>query len=338
MGRKRSRLSRWQRVRSFIERCLMFYSAMMLVMLVLWFLIGESFLFTRLFVNLLPGIAYPALLIFPLALLTHRQAIVLMLTPLMLVFMVLYGGAFLPKSSPNAQGQALTLLTYNVLVHNQDMARVGNVITQADADIIAVQEAHQGFLNYADTQLDDYPFRVLTPDPTSPHYEGRAIFSRHPIISSETSRGGARDLLYIRAVIAVEGQHIAVYSIHTYPVSARGVFNTAGRTLDVTILLDRLSRENLPVVVLGDFNMTDATADYRRMRAQFTDVYRATQFGIGTTYPNYGYLLPGAGVIPGVIRIDYGFVSHDVIPASARVLQQGSSDHHALQIQVILPE
>ena len=42
----------------------------------------------------------------------------------------------------------------------------------------------------------------------------------------------------------------------------------------------------LPILIAGDFNMTDQTDDYRRLTAKFSDTFREVGWGMGFTFPD----------------------------------------------------
>ena len=93
-------------------------------------------------------------------------------------------------------------------------------------------------------------------------------------------------------------------------------------------------RSKLPVVIVGDFNMSDATQEYQLFTAQLTDVFRHTRRGFGSTFPNWRFDTPSLGFLPPVIRLDYAFVNRNIEPGGARVIQQGNSDHYPLLVEI----
>ena len=120
--------------------------------------------------------------------------------------------------------------------------------------------------------------------------------------------------------------------MHTAPPRFANGFNTNARTEGITQLLIDLGSEQsqMPLIIMGDFNMSDKTGDYRRMNNGFTDAYRATSTGFGTTFEYFGAL--GLSWIPTYVRLDYiflrdGVVSNQLVPIGSAVLRTGQSDH-----------
>jgi hypothetical protein len=103
-------------------------------------------------------------------------------------------------------------------------------------------------------------------------------------------------------------------------------YDTADRVCEVEALLDIIEEMQGPLVILGDFNMSDREPAYRHFAAHLHDAYRETAGGFGFTYPI------GAGSAPfPLVRIDYVWSGGGVAPAAAQVACfQGWWDHCTL--------
>ncbi len=88
----------------------------------------------------------------------------------------------------------------------------------------------------------------------------------------------------------------------------------------------RVEKVDGPVVLLGDFNLTDQTDQYRRITGSLRDAHRAAGWGFGHTFPAHGriYVLP----IPvPLIRIDYVFYSPGLAAIETHLGENAGSDH-----------
>lgn len=328
LAEKKSPQTRFRYLLHLLKQSAWFYSITIMSLLLLWFLTGEHLFFVRIFVNLMPAVFYPVLILLPVHLILRGWRVVLALMPIFLMFCWLYLGAFLPKPElPSSNEPQISLMTYNILAINRNFDALAAVILEADADIIAVQEVQPIFETYAQENLSvRYPYIVAHIDPTLSSYEGRMILSKYPILTSSTHAGYARTILYLRAEVDVDGEVMVVYNVHLHPPSPHGIFSTAERSGDLQVLLADAAQETLPTVILGDFNMTDTTSDYRAIAAQYTDAYRERARNIGTSHPNVGVIFSGSQ-LPGFIRIDYLFHDVNFSTEGARVIRGGSSDH-----------
>lgn len=310
------------------------------VLLLLWLLTGEQIWFVNLFVNAVPGMLYPVPIALVIALLLRkRRTLVLMVLPV-LALIVLYGGYVLPKSSlPAGDGREITIMTYNTLFFNKNHEATIQVIQEANADIVTLQEVEADTNAALQAQLsDDYPYWIWHLE--GGRFEGRLTISRYPVVEEEPVTGAVRDILYHRVTIDVEGTRVTVYNTHTPRPSFSGSFDTSARSDDLDVMVSRLFPDSAlslspHSIVLGDFNMSDQTQDYRRFASYLTDAYRVAGNGLGTTFENFS-MIPGLGWMPGWVRLDYVFVSDDITPLEAHVIRAGTSDHYPLWARLTL--
>jgi endonuclease/exonuclease/phosphatase family metal-dependent hydrolase len=159
--------------------------------------------------------------------------------------------------------QGLRVATYNIHAcvgsdRRHDPARIARVITELDADVVALQE----FTYPAEVALDTRAPVVLTSLDT---YQcalgparrntiecfGNALLSRHPILEVhrlDLSMKRREPRGALAATIAVKGQPLHIMSVHLG-------LRVAERRFQVRQILDYLtSIHHERVVVLGDFN------------------------------------------------------------------------------------
>lgn len=274
----------------------------------------------------------PTLLVLLLGLLLFSRSILLTCFLPIVLFVFLYGEMFLPMRPDSAlAGSAFTIMTHNVNAANPDPQRVVQVIKDTAPDIVAVQELTNSLAEVLVSGLSDsYRYRVLVP---REDYSGAGVFSRFPIVSEETFEAGH---LGQHLVVDVNGQSVHLFNVHLLPPGFRfgsrtsfppymiRQFDTRMQTEQVEVVLRRVDEIRGPVLVAGDFNMTDQTRPYRRIRENLTDVFRETGWGFGHTFPvrRRGLPLP----LP-VFRIDYVFHSRELVALEAHVGASTGSDH-----------
>ncbi|MEO1288507.1 MAG: endonuclease/exonuclease/phosphatase family protein, partial [Chloroflexota bacterium] len=151
-------------------------------------------------------------------------------------------------------------------------------------------------------------------------YSGRLLLSRYPINDQE---------IVASSVGTTEEQEVTIYNVHLPPpLPDNSLFSTATRSQNLVTLLESVTSD--PVILIGDFNMSDQSNDYHSVTSQYTDVFRATQSGFGNN------LSPLLGFVPSIIRIDYIFVSNSITPQSSQVLYEGVSDHYPVYAEVVI--
>jgi endonuclease/exonuclease/phosphatase (EEP) superfamily protein YafD len=89
-----------------------------------------------------------------------------------------------------------------------------------------------------------------------------------------------------------------------------------------------LARTDGPVVVGGDFNMTERSQDYAMIAKMLNDAYRSAGVGLGHTFPRCGaYPRTFPSPFP-TLRLDYIWHSDHLVAAWAHRGDAGDSDHH----------
>lgn len=334
-----------QRLFTFVDVWLAAYSLLTLLSLGLGFLpINRASLEIITTLGWLSLWLSPPLLL--LALLRRQRAAV----GLLLLCVLIWALAYLPKlladepSFDAAQPDTFTVLSYNIFVVESGKTQIAQQLRQLDADIVAIQELSSVVANHLAIALSDvYPYQALYPQDWGWHFRGTGILSKHPI--QEDDYWQFVDLPEThgqqRTVITIDGQAIAFYNVHLWPAFAleagqRVVFSresAIAHTAGLAALTDRTLNEPLPVVLLGDFNMTPHFHEYRVLTQHFVDSHAAAGAGLGYTYPACGF-----GPIGAVVRIDYIFHSNDLESVASRVLDGcPPSDHHPVWARLMLP-
>lgn len=297
-------------------------------------LVGEGVMLVAMLNNMLHLMLLPALLLLPFALVIRRWQIAGFVV---LPFALAVQSYVLPPvtqavaAPPDADGIPITVLTYNLLGRMGGFEESLAIIREADADIVALQEVGYPTAEALTVLVDEYPYMALHPHPHPT--VGQAILSRYPITDSEFFQHDLPIRLgHQRAELDIDGQTVVVYNVHpVHPLMGQGAVRV--RADDIGGVLDRAApdADQFPVLVVGDFNLTDQTGDYIRIRDTFNDVYRQRGAGLGYTFPDTSRTGGLWGVMPPLARIDYIFHDDDWLAWDARVWDRsGGSDHRPL--------
>lgn len=162
------------------------------------------------------------------------------------------------------QSRTIKLVTFNIWHDAGDWPTrrtlIADVLRQADADVIAFQEVLQDsgkqLPNQAETlaqMLGGYSVRFMSTSPEdAPNRYGNAIITRLPIIETDTKKleplSDYRTAIRLRVrsganTIDIVNTHLA-YQADAGPV----------RTQQINDLIGWLPTDNIPLVVMGDFN------------------------------------------------------------------------------------
>lgn len=232
------------------------------------------------------------------------------------------GGGSVPEWASSAtQVQVMTL---NLKTKNPVTESLAGEIADADPDIVLVQEFGPGFGSLLEELgvADRYPYRQIALETP---FLGMAVYSKFPLMDAETLRPAGRQ--YVRAELDIEGLRVVLYAVHpASPFTGAGLWNQ-----DWQALTDALASEDGPVIVAGDFNMTQ----HHRWHGKLKDLglvsaHEALGRGNASTWKPFG-------IVPA-IRLDHVFVSEEIAPIDVREGEGAGSDHRPIIASLALAE
>lgn len=291
--------------------------------------------------------SFPAWLFLPapvmpgVAALTRRRiAWAAALVPVVL-WLALFGWRFLPRA-PRAEGGdgTLRVMAFNILGTNQDVDGIVAAIQAAEPDLIALSELGPATdVALARRLAADYPYRTL--HLLTGASFGAGIYSRWPL----DDLGSLQTGLGLRSAAAdahtPDGMvHFVALHPQATMVSGRSAREIAanlqvmfrGREAQLVAICRYLDRwGDRPVILAGDFNMTEFSDAYRCVSQWLSDGYRTAGYGYGYTWPDR---LPAPwpwnrfGWLPLLTRIDYVFHSRHWVAVDAQVLEMATGSDH----------
>jgi len=239
---------------------------------------------------------------------------------------------------------SLKILSHNVGWYTTQSPTLVKLIQQHKPDIIFLQEIVDKHIERAFTWLKaDYPYQIGIPPV--------GILSKYPIVSSEILHLAGHPETQQRAIIKFNQQEIVIYNMQAtgpwFKIYKKlrflkiPVYKYGKRAPEIQDLVQRLEQETLPVIVAGDFNMTDETQDYYNLQKVMQDSFRKSGFGFGFTWPHgweLKFLVKSSNwkLNYPVCRIDYIWYSQYWGAKSSSVLEATESDHLPVEAELIL--
>lgn len=273
----------------------------------------------------LPWVLLPGALLLPAVLLLRRWRRAALAAVPVIAFLWLFGGLFLPRLEPACAGgehgcRALRVMSYNVASGLADPQRLVEVVRGSDADIVVLLELVQPQADALDRALaDEYPYRVFYPQVVN----GKGLLSRYPIREVEGPFRIQTAMTHLRAVVEVDGQPLTVIAAHPPRPNLRfpqGYVYDPGAPADFAALAE-LATAGGPAILLGDFNTTAQSDNYRLLAgAGLRDAFRTAGQGFGMTFPATFTPLP-------LVRIDFIWTTADFAALRAWVGPDAGSDH-----------
>jgi len=223
-------------------------------------------------------------------------------------------GPRLPHTGP-PPASPIRLVSANVYADNPIPASAVEAMLAAEADVEVAVETSPAFRTLIEAGDTAHPYAIVD--------DQLVVRSRYPI-AAMTDPPGVPARRILRLTVEAPAGPFVLYAVHALnPLSE----STFANQLDwVAKLRAAAAREHLPVVMAGDFNMSDRQLGYRRLTADLRDAITAAGWG-RTTYPDgiWAVLL---------LRIDHVFVPQTWCAAHARTLDVPGSDHDGLEVDV----
>jgi endonuclease/exonuclease/phosphatase (EEP) superfamily protein YafD len=219
-------------------------------------------------------------------------------------------------------GPAFTVVTANVRFRNRNHGRFLEWLRAHPADVVVVQEVTAEWAETLASQAA-YPHRFLL-SRADPY--GIGVLSRWPLESVTPVDLAGDGLPSLTGIVVVEGRPVRFLGLHTHwpvlPSLARARDVSLGRAADL------VREEELPVVVLGDLNLTPHTPAFARLLEQsgLRDAVAGPRW-----QPTWQ-----AGFWPLALRIDHVLVSRGICVEHAAVEQAIGSDHRPVRARLRL--
>jgi endonuclease/exonuclease/phosphatase (EEP) superfamily protein YafD len=239
---------------------------------------------------------------------------------LMSVLPLYFGGS----SAPDGAAPALRAMLLNVNTRLGDPDRVRTVISAVDPDILILEEISSAWMSDLTWLTNSYPHSLAQPREDN---FGIGLFSKLPLAEAEIVYIGDAEVPSIVATVSASQTNLRV--IATHPLPPGGPDYSLRRNDQLERLPDYV-RSPLPVLVLGDLNVTPWNHHFRRLLAR-TGLRDSTKgFGVQPTWPNFNPLLR--------IPIDHCLHSEDIGILDRRVGGDVSSDHFPLIVDFVIGE
>jgi endonuclease/exonuclease/phosphatase family metal-dependent hydrolase len=201
----------------------------------------------------------------------------------------------------------LRVATYNILGGRLGVDEVIAAIRSFDADLVALQEVDSRTRRSGRVDQPRVIAEALGMEVAFAEHRrfgggriGVALLSKHPLGNIERIALPGGLLAALRADVTIAGTSVRTFVVHFHPTDPRdsearqkGMDLARQREADAVLLL--ATRENIPTIVMGDFNARSNGLEY----AAFSDHFEDACIDAGATWP---------ATFP-LVRIDYVWTS-----------------------------
>lgn len=226
------------------------------------------------------------------------------------------------QDMPADGAPALRAMLINVNTDLGDAVRVGDAISAADPDILVLEEISARWMSDLAWLTNAYPHSLVQPREDN---FGIGLFSKRPLTEAEVVYIGGADVPSILANVSVGYTNLRVIATHPLPPGGRDYSRWRNEQLD---RLPDYVRSPLPVLLLGDLNVTPWNYHFRRLLSRSGLRDSAKGYGVQPSWPNFTPLLR--------IPLDHGLHSSGIIIIDRRIGDDVSSDHYPVIIDFVI--
>jgi endonuclease/exonuclease/phosphatase (EEP) superfamily protein YafD len=219
------------------------------------------------------------------------------------------------------RGETVRLAAANLHRRNRDADSVLRFVYREAPDVLLLTEVTPDWQERLESFLRSYPYSVVVPREDG---HGIALYSRLPILSSETLRFEGAVVPSLAARVDVRGRPLLVLGAH--PPAPRNPLLYRVRNRIYAGLAARARASEEPVVFLGDLNSTSWGQSFGRLLADGGLRDTSEGRGLQWSWP--------AGFWPLAIPIDHCLTSPGVSIANRRMGSDIGSDHYPLIVDL----
>lgn len=229
-------------------------------------------------------------------------------------------------------GHGITMTSINVLSGNIQYDRVIADLINANTDVIAVLELTPTLDQKLRQDLPDFR-HVITRSKDEGNF-GVGVYSKHPLADSELFES-VQGIESIAVTVVVEqrqapSEYFRLFVTHPLPPMNAELFEQRNRQLkDVADRIDKFRQRasGIPIVLLGDLNLTPWSPWFLEFRARSGLVRGISKFTLEPTW----YRFP---IFPLGLILDHGLIEPSLVCTDFKVGKPMGSDHRSITLRI----
>ncbi|NJN19395.1 MAG: endonuclease/exonuclease/phosphatase family protein [Oscillochloris sp.] len=160
-------------------------------------------------------------------------------------------------AQPDAGGQEVRLLVYNIYHQNPDPAQIVAEVQHHNPDIVFLMEYSDAIQQQIEGAFSDYPYRLIRPSRMT---MGLALFSRYPFEATTIHRAEATRIPVFEVDIRLNNRIVSFVGGHPWPPQPRWGALHRSQVAAISTVAEQAGR---PLIVAGDFNAAPWTHSMR---------------------------------------------------------------------------
>jgi len=230
-------------------------------------------------------------------------------------------GSSLGKTSGEATGKPLRIMTLNVLTSNREWDSVVRFTKSEDPDFVVLMEVDSTWEQIFKEGLDDYPYSKYV---SRLDNFGIALLSKHPWVTIDVFDSETLSLPSIDVTFDGVGLAKPLRIIATHPIPPMTERNWNARNEQLFNVASRFDSSTANLMT-GDFNLTPWSSNFAKILklGGLSDPNQEVSFGPQPTW----YVFP---TWLGGLKLDHTLISSDIRPVELRVGPDVGSDHRGV--------
>lgn len=228
------------------------------------------------------------------------------------------------NNSHRDSNNALTIMSFNVLMTNKKYARLLQLIKLHNPDIILLLETDTTWETAMKPLESHYQYQIKIP---KDNLYGMHFYSKLPLEESEVHYIVNKEIPSISAKISLaSGQKVQLYGLHPMPPSPTESADTTNRDAELLIVGKEAAKSDIPVVVFGDLNdvaWSRSTRLFKKISGLLDPRIGRGRFS--TFHADYPYLR---------WPLDHLFHSKHFMLNDIKVLPHSGSDHFPIYVSL----
>lgn len=227
---------------------------------------------------------------------------------------------YLSSSVKTNTQNSISITSINLLSSNQKYQKVLDFIDKEQSDLVLIQELNPTWSDALKALKKNYPYHLS--EPRGDNF-GIGLWSKIPFDTIEIKRFSAFDLPFIHAQLSVNStMKINFIGAHPVPPLIKGFH---ARNEQFEQLNQLVKTFDAPTILMGDFNCTTYSPNFRRITAETT--LKDSRIGQGRQPSWSANLLIR-------IAIDHCLISDQIVVNDRKIGSNIGSDHFPVVVQL----
>jgi len=176
----------------------------------------------------------------------------------------------------------------NINKSNRNFSKLVPELMRSEADILLLLEITEKNIKPLTSLIQTYPYHVINLN-VGFSGTGTILMSKFPILNYEITKYSEFGNMLISAMLELNNHKVIFYGTH-FP-RPTNILEFSARSMQITALARQISKQQLPVILAGDFNETPYSPVFKNLLKISGLRDSRTGFGWQPTWPTYFPLL-----------------------------------------------